>query len=249
MKKTIIAILLVGCGGSEFQPSEAVGVVGPQDAGASSGGVAGRAPIDAGSETSSGGSEGGTPSIGGTAGSGGVPSTGGAAGTDGAVGGGGGGLASGGSSGSGGGSGGGSGECSTGAVQCVDAQRQTCISGLWLDNGAPCPGWCLESACTECRPGDRSCASDAQPQTCNVIGAWVADAACPQPEFCFDGACANLCCRGNVLTSHCTLENPFPCSNLSGWAGDCTDSSQCVEALGLGCIIPGAGTGIVEVCP
>jgi hypothetical protein len=140
-----------------------------------------------GSSASGGSPSGGSPS-GGTAGA----SSGGAApsGTGGATGGGTGGASSGGSSGSGGST---SGECAVGAVQCVAAQRQTCVGGVWLDNGAACDGWCINGACVVCKPGERQCASKSQPQTCSTSRTWVSSTSCnTQNEMCSSGECAPL---------------------------------------------------------
>lgn len=163
-----------------------------------------------------------------------------------------GGASSGGTIGSGGavevsgGSGGDPDECAAGSVQCVGAQRQKCISGSWLDNGAPCPGWCLDGTCTACKPDARSCATDTRLQTCDATGAWALGAACVGPKpSCSDGVCFGLCCRGGSFSTPCDEANPWLCYQGTTPAGDCASSDQCSGV----CIVPGGYQGTVERCP
>jgi len=179
--KWLLALLCIGCGDS-FEVSG----IGELDSGSVPSG--GRAFVSDSMTPVSDAHDGAIepPAAGGSSGSGGSSS----GGSDGSSGSsdGTGGTASGGT--------GGSGECTTGAVQCVDAQRQTCVGGLWLDNGAACAGWCLEGVCVDCKPGDRSCANRDQPQTCSARGSWAANGAvCTWPQqMCSAGACVSLGC-------------------------------------------------------
>ncbi len=203
MKHLIWALLCVNCGGGEFSANEHEAT--------SDGGLGGKPAVGVTSDDASVAPD-GAPFVGGS---------GGVAGLDGS-----GARDSGGSpdgnSSAGGSSGsdGGSGECATSAVQCVGAQRQTCIGGIWLDNGAACDGWCLNGACVDCKPEDRSCTSRSQPQTCGASGSWVSDAACNigQGIMCSAGECVS----------------PGPSCTGTGLCGvECTATEACVGcALG-----------------
>lgn len=142
------------------------------------------------------------------------------------------------------------GECSAGDTQCVDTQRQTCIGGIWLDNGAPCPGGCVDGVCTECRPGSRSCASDTQPQVCDESGSWTPDVACSGGKpWCSEGSCMGYCCAAGASHVACNESNPWTCYQGSSppvLAGDCSNPEPCT--VGELCAT-GAFTGTVELCP
>lgn len=123
--------------------------------------------------------------------------------------------------------------CKTGAVRCSEQQpqqRQTCISGVWLDNGAACSGACLDGACVECSPGSRSCASpfgSAETTVCDATGAWVSDSLCTgtTPVCAGLGICwactagAGLLCPFNANCSHgscCKPDGSCGCSSADG---------------------------------
>jgi hypothetical protein len=217
MKQNLIPIALVvaACGGDAFSSSsdEASGTgAAGTDGGLSSGATSGSGASGGGSSSGSGGSSkggsggsstGGHPD-GGTTSSGGVE-PGGSGGTTS------GGTSSGGSSGSGG-----SGECTPDAVQCVGDQRQTCVGGIWLDNGAACEGACLNGVCVDCEPGAGSCAGAAQPQTCSSSGSWSSGTTCSSAyTMCSSGECVSL---GG--------EN---CQRMSNFCNDeCTSAEACV---------------------
>lgn len=138
-------------------------------------------------------------------------------------------------------------ECANGDVQCVGAQRQTCIGGIWLDNGAACEGWCIDGACVECKPGDRSCASETQPRTCDASGSWAFDAACSGTEpWCEDGACFGLCCTGGSFQTYCSDSGEPWHEIFSCGMSDCTNLDQC--AVGSGCLVPNSYAGTIERC-
>jgi hypothetical protein len=263
MRNLFLVLLCVGCGGDHFASfgathevdsgSEAGGGVATSDEGdGAPGGSAGTSGASgSGGEHDAG--SGGTVSSGGSGGhdagqdAGGAVNTGGVPGSTG-------GSPAGGTSGSGGsssgGTGGSPGECSTGAVQCVDAQRQTCIGGIWLDNGAPCPGWCIDGACTECRSGDRSCASATQPRTCGASGSWAFDAGCAGDKpWCSEGSCIGYCCLGGAFHVACDASNPWMCSEsgTDPTPSACSNPTQC--PVGDLCVVQGGFTGTVEICP
>jgi hypothetical protein len=242
MKLVVLACsILVGCG-SEFSGRSVEEDGGREDAEGASGGSSSDGAIDPGD--SSDGASFGSGGIGGAGGSGGSESTG---GSD---------IGSGGSDGTGGASestGGSSNpnECVVGVAQCVDAQRQTCVGGVWLDNGAPCPGWCINGACVDCKPGAKSCASDTQPRTCGASGSWSFDAACSGDKpWCDNGSCFGLCCNAGAFQTYCSdsgepWHKVFTCGP-SGQTGDCTSLNQC--AAGSVCVVPGSYTGTIARC-
>jgi hypothetical protein len=230
MKYITWVVLVVGCGGGDRFSSEAATVAHPDaafnredvDQSGGSGGLDGSS--DDGEAMSS-------------SGAGGASSDAGSADSNSA------------SSGGASGSGGAPGECSAGAAQCVDAQRQTCVGGLWIDNGAPCPGWCIDGACVDCKPGDRSCASDTQPRTCDASGSWAFDAACSGDKpWCAEGECFGLCCNAGAFQTDCNVNYLFQCFQGSPPApsGDCTNLDQCT--VGSQCLVPGSYSGTVRVC-
>jgi hypothetical protein len=178
-----------GQGSGGMGPTGGLGAVGGA---AGAGGLGG---ADAGGSTGATGSGGGMADAGGSMADagGGMADAGGAAGMAGSDSGA---LGSGGMAGSGGasGSGGAPGECLTGETRCSGAQRQTCVSGIWLDNGAACEGWCLDGTCVECVPGSRACHGfifiDNQPKVCDATGAWVLGPECSgTTPLCREGVC------------------------------------------------------------
>ncbi len=150
--------------------------------------------------------------------------------------------------------------CATGTVRCLEAQPQTCVSGVWLANGAACSGStpvCLNSngGCVTCNPGSRSCASQTQPETCDASGSWAAGTDCPTATpLCSEGACAAICCKSTTDTTvlSCDLANSstqWDCLSGSAW-GLCGEPGHCTST-GLTCGVVGqlTATGTVEACP
>jgi hypothetical protein len=250
-----VVLVLVGCGGDQFSSETAItndSDAAPNTSGGDDGGVQ-QSGGAGGSGASSVGGLGGSndTDAGGHVSSGGVePGGSGGASTGGTSSGGSGAASSGGSSGSGGGT---SGECDVGAVQCIGNQRQTCVGEVWLDNGAPCPGWCLNGACTDCKPGERSCASDTQPRTCNSSGSWAFDAACSGTKpWCDNGSCFGLCCNAGAYQTYCSASDEpwhqvFSCYQGTPpvQTGNCANLDQC--AVGSQCTT-NAYSGIVARC-
>jgi len=240
----VLGLLLVGCGnGDAFR----VGLYGTADAGPPladvqiDGGVSTEdvdAPSTGGAST--GGASTGGASTGGTSGRGtGGASTGGAST---------GGASTGGASTGGASTGGAAGDCTTAETQCIGAQRQKCVGGSWLDNGAPCEGWCLDGACVECKPGDRSCSTARQQTICDASGSWSLGVTCGGDKpWCGDGECYGICCKGNaVVFQPCDSANLWTCWEGATQVGTCTDLSQC--EIGKACGTTGF-SGSIAVCP
>lgn len=105
--------------------------------------------------------------------------------------------------------------------------------------GAPTTGGLTGTggAPPECAPGDKECASDTQPKTCDASGKWVLDAPCPeQTEQCSAGECVYLCCGQSI----CKL----------GSVGYCSASSAGSPSCAGGCYLGHACTfGTVKACP
>jgi len=141
--------------------------------------------------------------------------------------------------------------CTTGAVRCSGAQPQTCVDGVWLANGSICSEAlpiCLEGTCVECDPGSHSCATQAQPRTCDTSGTWVLEAVCSDATpLCSAGTCAGACCRfadETVLPCdaaapwQCTGAQTFTCTDLGNCEVGSSPCSSSVDGLYGGSIIP-----------
>lgn len=143
--------------------------------------------------------------------------------------------------------------CAQGAVRCLGLQPQTCVSGVWLGNGAACSSACLDGACVACSPGSQSCASMTLPETCGASGAWTPGTACSgATPLCSGGACSAVCCKfspsdGGTVNESCSTSAPWWCTG--GQTYTCTQLGNC--SLGTTCYDNYTGTygGVIEVCP
>ena len=185
MKHLAWTLLIIGCGGDSFSANE-------REA-ASDGGLGYKPAVGVTSDGASSVTQDGAPFAGGS---------GGAAGLDGSGARDSGGSFDGSSSADGSSGSDGGVACTTGVTRCSGLQPQTCVSDIWLGNGAACSGAisvCLSGACVTCAPGETKCVSSTQPQTCSSTGTWQDDAVCDgTASACLDGTCAS-CPSGTFL--------------------------------------------------
>jgi hypothetical protein len=125
------------------------------------------------------------------------------------------------------------GMCTPADKHCGTNQTpETCTpEGAWM------PGTKCEFVCTGkgecagvCTPGSKRCnpTSALVPETCNELGQWVAEAACP--NLCSSGSCSGSCMPG---TKRCRMDIPETCSPMGTWEPGtrcqfvCTGNGEC----------------------
>jgi formylglycine-generating enzyme len=128
--------------------------------------------------------------------------------------------------------------CGTGELRCHGAQRQTCISGLWLDTGASCSGACLDGTCVACNPGAMQC-DGPQPQACDGAGDWQDQGGPCTTQTCSGGSCTGACGQGQT---GCNGQQPQTCDPTGAWqaiGSPCGTDQTCVNGSCAGTCGPG----------
>lgn len=106
--------------------------------------------------------------------------------------------------------------CKTGEVRCSAAQPQTCVSGIWVGNGAACSErtpLCRAGVCVDCEPGTMQCGAGEQPILC-VNGAWAANGP----------GCSGHCLNGLCVECRPGDERCIDGTGISQQAQTCNDS-------------------------